>query len=99
MDEENNSACDSESSTSPNRGEVLLISPGGVREALFADEYYSIVWGKRRGFARVAILANQPIYPVFTENVREAIRVVQFGKRKFLLFYPTHAFSFRPISH
>ncbi|VDM00496.1 unnamed protein product [Schistocephalus solidus] len=81
----------------PNRpsNSILLISPGGVREALFADEYYSLVWGKRRGFARVAILANQPIYPVFTENVREAIRVVQFGKRKFLLFGPTHAFIVR----
>lgn len=41
------------------RGEVLLLSPGGVREALFADEYYSVLWGKRRGFARVAIRAQR----------------------------------------
>ncbi|KAL7056408.1 hypothetical protein AAHC03_020946 [Spirometra sp. Aus1] len=87
LDEESDSVCDSKSAISVSRGEVLLISPGGVREALFADEYYSLVWGKRRGFARVAILANQPIYPVFTENVREAIRVVQFGKRWWLKLY------------
>uniref|UniRef100_A0A5K3FL51 Acyltransferase n=1 Tax=Mesocestoides corti TaxID=53468 RepID=A0A5K3FL51_MESCO len=61
-------------------GEVLLLSPGGVREALFSDEYYSVLWGKRRGFARIAINAKKPIYPVFTENIREGIRVVQYGK-------------------
>ncbi|KAL5106800.1 Transmembrane protein 68 [Taenia crassiceps] len=61
-------------------GEVLLLSPGGVREALFSDEYYSVLWGKRRGFARIAIKAERPIYPVFTENIREGIRLVQYGK-------------------
>ncbi|KAL5968711.1 Transmembrane protein 68 [Taenia solium] len=61
-------------------GEVLLLSPGGVREALFSDEYYSVLWGKRRGFARIAIKAKRPIYPVFTENIREGIRLVQYGK-------------------
>lgn len=60
-------------------GSVLLLAPGGVREALFSDEYYSVMWGRRRGFAKVAILARQPIYPMFTENIRETIRVVQFG--------------------
>lgn len=40
-------------------GEVLLLSPGGVREAIFSDEYYSLLWGKRRGFARIAIKAKR----------------------------------------
>ncbi|VDL61346.1 unnamed protein product [Hymenolepis diminuta] len=61
-------------------GQVLLLSPGGVREAIFSDEYYSLLWGKRRGFARIAIKAKRPIYPVFTENIREGVRVVQYGK-------------------
>ncbi|OON20528.1 hypothetical protein X801_03591, partial [Opisthorchis viverrini] len=61
-------------------GCVLLLAPGGVREALFADEFYCTIWGKRYGFAKVAILAKQPIYPMFTENIRESIRVVQMGK-------------------
>ena len=36
-------------------GHLLGISPGGVREALFSDETYPLVWGKRKGFAQVAI--------------------------------------------
>ncbi|KAM7533815.1 hypothetical protein Aperf_G00000113643 [Anoplocephala perfoliata] len=68
-------------------GEVLLLSPGGVREALFSDEYYSLLWGKRRGFARIAIKAKRPIYPMFTENIREGIRVVQYGKHWLRWFY------------
>lgn len=34
------------------------VSPGGVREALFSDEYYTILWGNRAGFAKVALRAN-----------------------------------------
>lgn len=36
-------------------GHLLGISPGGVREALFSDETYTLLWGKRKGFAQVAI--------------------------------------------
>lgn len=36
---------------------IINIS-GGVREALFGDEYYPIMWGNRCGFAKVAIQAN-----------------------------------------
>ncbi|KAG3274148.1 hypothetical protein H1C71_019668 [Ictidomys tridecemlineatus] len=39
-------------------GHLLAISPGGVREALFSDETYNIVWGNRKGFAQVAIDAK-----------------------------------------
>lgn len=39
-------------------GRSLAISPGGVREALFANEYYPILWGNRKGFAQVAIDAK-----------------------------------------
>nr|CAX69493.1 Transmembrane protein 68 [Schistosoma japonicum] len=62
------------------QGDVLLISPGGVREALFSDEFYTVMWENRRGFARISLLSGQPIYPMFTENIRETIRIVQFGK-------------------
>lgn len=31
---------------------------GGVREALFGDENYKLMWGKRTGFAKVALQAN-----------------------------------------
>lgn len=35
-------------------GNLLSISPGGVREALFSDHNYEIIWGSRSGFAKVA---------------------------------------------
>lgn len=40
------------------KGYLLAISPGGVREALFSDETYAIMWGNRKGFAQVAIDAK-----------------------------------------
>ncbi|PAA88369.1 hypothetical protein BOX15_Mlig013333g2, partial [Macrostomum lignano] len=55
------------------QGRVVIIMPGGLREALFADPFYSIEWSRRTGFARVAISAGAPIYPVFTTNIREGI--------------------------
>ncbi|XP_018415629.1 PREDICTED: transmembrane protein 68 [Nanorana parkeri] len=55
-------------------GHLLAISPGGVREALLSDETYTIIWGNRIGFAQVAIDAQVPIIPMFTQNVREGFR-------------------------
>lgn len=52
-------------------GEYLGIAPGGAFESLFGDSNYPVLWGQRAGFARVAIKANKPIIPVFTENIRE----------------------------
>ncbi|MGH0135974.1 UNVERIFIED_CONTAM: hypothetical protein FKN15_025241 [Acipenser sinensis] len=39
-------------------GHLLAISPGGVREAIFSDETYTLIWGNRKGFAQVAIDAK-----------------------------------------
>ncbi|KAM6349906.1 TMM68 protein, partial [Podargus strigoides] len=58
------------------KGCLLAIAPGGVREALFSDEMYTIMWGNRKGFAQVAIDAKVPIIPMFTQNVREGIRTL-----------------------
>ncbi|XP_029479549.1 DGAT1/2-independent enzyme synthesizing storage lipids-like isoform X2 [Oncorhynchus nerka] len=55
-------------------GHLLGISPGGVREALLSDETYQLLWGKRKGFAQVAIDSKVPIIPMFTQNVREGFR-------------------------
>lgn len=55
-------------------GHLLGISPGGVREALFSDETYPLLWGKRKGFAQVAIDSQVPIIPMFTQNLREGFR-------------------------
>lgn len=39
-------------------GHLVSISPGGVREALFSDESYQLMWGNRKGFAQVALDAK-----------------------------------------
>lgn len=39
-------------------GHLVSISPGGVREALFSDESYRLMWGNRKGFAQVALDAK-----------------------------------------
>ncbi|XP_060761209.1 transmembrane protein 68 [Neoarius graeffei] len=57
-------------------GHLMGISPGGIREALFSDEMYPLLWGKRKGFAQVAIDSKVPIIPMFTQNVREGFRTV-----------------------
>nr|XP_034981833.1 transmembrane protein 68-like [Zootoca vivipara] len=57
-------------------GHALAIAPGGVREALFSNESYTVLWGNRKGFAQVAINAKVPIIPLFTQNVRENIRTL-----------------------
>ncbi|NXP22886.1 TMM68 protein, partial [Scytalopus superciliaris] len=58
------------------KGHLLAIAPGGVREALFSDEMYPILWSNRKGFAQVAIDAKVPIIPMFTQNVREGFRTL-----------------------
>ncbi|XP_060133800.1 monoacylglycerol/Diacylglycerol O-acyltransferase-like isoform X4 [Zootoca vivipara] len=57
------------------KGHLLGISPGGGREANFSNDY-SLMWGKRTGFARIALEAKVPIIPIFTQNVCEAYRNV-----------------------
>ena len=46
-------------------GHLLSIAPGGVFEAQFGDNTYKLLWGKRIGFAKVAIQgqAVSTIYP------------------------------------
>ncbi|NXH98101.1 TMM68 protein, partial [Pachycephala philippinensis] len=58
------------------KGHLLAIAPGGLREALFSDEMYTILWSNRKGFAQVAIDAQVPIIPMFTQNVREGFRTL-----------------------
>ncbi|MCB0383838.1 MAG: acyltransferase family protein [Bdellovibrionales bacterium] len=56
-------------------GNVVGVSPGGVREAISgADNDYKLVWGNRQGFARVALEAKVPIVPGFTRNVEGLYR-------------------------
>ncbi|XP_063673931.1 DGAT1/2-independent enzyme synthesizing storage lipids-like [Bolinopsis microptera] len=62
-------------------GETLMIYPGGLRESLLSDEKYELIWNARQGFSRVALEADVPIIPFFTENIREAARSIKFSAR------------------
>lgn len=47
------------------RGETLLVFPGGGRDMLkFKGEEYQLMWEGRSGFARLAIAHDYPIVPV-----------------------------------
>ncbi len=44
------------------RGEMVVVAPGGMREALRpSSERYGVRWERRRGFARLALEAQVPI--------------------------------------
>ncbi|MCO4748040.1 MAG: acyltransferase family protein [Proteobacteria bacterium] len=44
------------------RGRLVLVAPGGMREALRpSDERYNVRWGERRGFVKLALKAQVPI--------------------------------------
>jgi 1-acyl-sn-glycerol-3-phosphate acyltransferase len=58
-------------------GGLLVVAPGGVREAItptIAD--YSVLWGSRSGFARIARDSSATIIPMFTKNIREVFLVL-----------------------
>ncbi|KRT81759.1 hypothetical protein AMK59_5655, partial [Oryctes borbonicus] len=77
-------------------GNLLAIAPGGVYESQFSHNY-NLMWKKRLGFAKVALEAQVPIIPMFTENIREAFRTVAVGRRFFLKLYALTKFPFSPI--
>ncbi|NXV84463.1 TMM68 protein, partial [Calonectris borealis] len=76
-------------------GHLVSISPGGVREALFSDESYQLMWGNRKGFARVALDAKVPIIPMYTQNVREGYRMLR-ERRFFRQLYESTRLPFTP---
>ncbi|XP_060605881.1 monoacylglycerol/Diacylglycerol O-acyltransferase-like [Ruditapes philippinarum] len=78
-------------------GHVLGISPGGVREALFGDEYYRVMWGNRSGFAKVAIQTKVPIIPMFTMNIRESFRTPGWGRSSLRWLYEKCRLPIVPI--
>jgi len=56
------------------KGHLLAIYPGGVREALFSGDNYQLTWNKRTGFAKVALAAR--VVSLF-------ILLASFNRRKF----------------
>lgn len=77
-------------------GKILGVSPGGVYEAQFGDNNYRLLWKERLGFARAALKAGVPVLPVFTENIREAFRVLPCGHRFYHWLYQRTRLPLRP---
>ncbi|XP_015906728.1 DGAT1/2-independent enzyme synthesizing storage lipids isoform X2 [Parasteatoda tepidariorum] len=78
-------------------GHLVALAPGGVLEAQFGDENYQLMWAKRIGFAKVALEAQVPIVPIFTQNLREAFRSVKTGSRFLRKIYERTRFPVLPI--
>jgi len=77
-------------------GHLLGLSPGGVYEAQFGDHNYRLLWKERLGFARAALQAGVPVLPVFTENIREAFRVLPVGHSLFHWLFARTRLPLRP---
>ncbi|XP_054728160.1 transmembrane protein 68 isoform X1 [Anastrepha obliqua] len=78
-------------------GNLLAISPGGVYEAQFGDQYYELLWRNRVGFAKVALEAKVPIIPCFTQNLREGFRQLGIFRKFFLKLYNAVRIPVYPI--
>ncbi|KAF7638143.1 PlsC domain-containing protein [Meloidogyne graminicola] len=71
-------------------GHLLIIAPGGVREALFSNPInYETIWGNRLGFAKVVLGANVVS--------RDAFRTPRWGRRLFRTLYEKTRLPLCPI--
>lgn len=79
-------------------GNLVGVSPGGVREAISGtDHNYRLIWGKRLGFAKLALESNVPIIPGFTKNVEEIYRAPFAGTSLFQSLYESTRLPLVPI--
>ncbi len=63
-------------------GEPLLVLPGGSRECFRSSRVrYTLDWGKRQGYARLAVRHNLPIVLFVTQGADELYEVVGDGYR------------------
>ncbi|TFV56137.1 acyltransferase family protein [Mycobacterium sp. PS03-16] len=59
------------------RGETLLVFPGGGREvAKRKGEKYRLIWENRMGFARLAVRHGYPVVPFATVGAEDALDVL-----------------------
>jgi len=65
------------------RGEQLLITPGGSREAQPAKDFYRLKWEGRYGFVRLALKTGAPIVPLAVVGGAEAYPGFKLGKLSF----------------
>jgi hypothetical protein len=65
------------------RGEQLMITPGGMREARPSRDFYRLRWDGRYGFARLALRTGAPIVPLAVVGGAEAYPGFRVGKLSF----------------
>jgi len=77
---------------------LVGVAPGGVREAIAGQENaYRLVWGERKGFARLALDAQVPIVPGFTQNVESLYHAPMAGHPFFQRLYEKTRLPLVPI--
>ena len=60
-----------------NAGGLVLVAPGGVREAMTTSaEDYRLRWFGKTGFAEMALATGAPVLPMFTRGIREVFLVL-----------------------
>lgn len=80
------------------QGVLVGVAPGGVREAISGKENnYRLVWGERKGFARLALEAKVPIIPGFTQNVESLYHAPLAGHPFFQKLYNKTRLPIVPI--
>jgi len=62
------------------RGEQLLVTPGGAREAQPSRDFYRLRWEGRYGFARLAVRTGAPIVPLAVVGGTRAFPGLRMGK-------------------
>ena len=79
-------------------GGLLVVAPGGVREAMTPTVTdYRLLW-ERSGFAEVARQAGSvPIFPMFTRNIREVFLVIGGGVPFIKWLYRVTKLPFTPF--
>lgn len=65
------------------RGEQLLVTPGGMREARPSRDFYRLRWSGRYGFARLALRTGAPIVPLAVVGGAEAYPGFRLGTLSF----------------
>lgn len=59
------------------QGAHIMVFPGGAREvAKRRNEYYRLIWGRRLGFARLAIRYGCPIVPFASVGMEDCYRIM-----------------------
>jgi len=67
------------------RGRLVLVAPGGMREALRpSDERYHVRWDRRKGFIRLALRTQSPIVLAACPDADRLYHVYESGVTKWL---------------